>query len=197
MSALLAAAAATNLLIAPAQPGGYRAIDYAALTPEMVAEIAADLKITDVSPAPARGIDLAVEAAPAADHQQLALGNYCSGAKLANPAGEMLRRLAAEADRDGSLGVVPAVPLLTLKLDSARSNRRCVEVGEMNVRCITRVTLVGEAVHRGADGSERRQPLRADVERDSSVGGFCGGVARALAVVTREAGQQFLKQALD
>jgi hypothetical protein len=153
--------------------------------------------MTGISPPPARtAIDIVLEAAPAADHMSLALGNYCSAYKIWNPTGAMLKALAAEADRDGVLGSSGQGPLLTLRLDSARSYRRCVEVKEANARCITRVTLSGEAIHRAADNSERRVSLKADVERDSSVGGFCGGINRALGVITREAGQQLLADAL-
>lgn len=198
MIAFLVAATATGAaLIGPVQPSGGRAIDYAALTPEETAFIANDLKIRDISPAPPRAsVDIAVEALPEADHQSLALGNYCSAYKLWNPVGLMLGRLAAEADRDGSPGAGAGQPLLTVRLTSARSFRRCVEVSEYNTRCITRVTLSGEAVHRAADGAERRVPIDAQVERDSSVAGFCGGIARALGVVSRQAGQELLAKAI-
>lgn len=196
MIALVLAAAATAVATPPAKPSG-RVVDYALLTPEAIALAATDLKIKGVSPPPPRStFDIAVEVGPAVDHQSLALGIYCSVYKVWNPAGAMLKALAAEADRDGVLGGAEGAPLLTIRLDTARSYRRCVEVKEMNSRCITRVTLSGEAIQRAADGVERRVPLKADVERDSSIDGICGGIARALGVITREAGQQLLAEAL-
>jgi hypothetical protein len=197
ISILVAATATGSALIGPVQPSGARAIDYAALTPAETTAIATDLKIRDITPAPPRAaVDIAVEALPAADHQSLALGNYCSGYKLWNPVGLMLGALAAEADRDGTPGAAEGQPLLTIRLTAGRSFRRCVEVAEYNTRCITRVTLAGEAVHRAADGTERRVPIETQVERDSSVAGFCGGIARALGVVSRQAGQELIDKAL-
>lgn len=194
---LVAATASGAALVGPLQPSGSRAIDYAALTPAEVASIADDLKMRDISPAPPRAsVDIAVEALPQADHQSLALGNYCSGYKLWNPVGLMLGTVAAETDRDGTPGADAGQPLLTVRLVSARSFRRCVEIAEYNVRCITRVTLSGEAVHRAAEGTERRAPVDVQVERDSSVGGFCGGIARALGVVSRQAGLELIAKAI-
>jgi hypothetical protein len=197
IAALVAATATGAALVGPVQPSGKRAIDYAALTPAETAFIANDLKIRDIKPAPDRAdVDIAVVALPEADHQSLALGNYCSAYKLWNPVGLMLGTLAAEADRDGTPGAEAGLPLLTVRLTSARSFRRCVEIAEANVRCITRVTLSGEALHRAANGAERRVPIDAQVERDSSVAGFCGGIARALGVVSRQAGQELLAKAI-
>jgi hypothetical protein len=198
MTPFLVAATATGAaLVGPQQPSGTRAVDYVALTPAETAAIATDLKIRDIRPGPERApLDIAVEALPEADHQSLVLGNYCSAYKLWNPVSLMLGQLAFEADRDGTPGAAAGQPLLTVRLTGARSFRRCVEVSEANIRCITRVTLSGEAVHRAADGAERRVPVDAQVERDSSVGGFCGGIARALGVVSRQAGQELLAKAL-
>jgi hypothetical protein len=194
---LVFATATGSALIGPVQPAGTRAIDYAALTPAETGAIATDLKIRDISPAPPRAaVDVAVEAVPAVDHQSLALGNYCSAYKLWNPVSLMLGQLAGEVDRDGTPGAAAGQPLLTVRVTTARSFRRCVEVSETNTRCITRVTLAGEAVHRAADGTERRVPVDAQVERDSSVAGFCGGIARALGVVSRQAGQELIDKAL-
>lgn len=190
-------AAATAAASPQGQPSGTRLVEYETLTPAETEAIALDLKITGISPAPAKApVDIAVEAQPAADHLSLALGNYCSAYKVWNPVSLMLTNLAAEADRDGVAAVPEGQPLLLLKLASARSFRRCVEVSEYNVRCITRVSLSGEAVRREADGAERKAPISVQVERDSSTGGFCGGIARSLSVVSRQAGQEFLAAAL-
>lgn len=198
MTPLLVVATATGAaLVGPLQPSGTRAVDYAALTPAETAAIATDLKIRDISPGPARAtIDIVGETLPEADRQSLALGNYCSAYKLWNPVSLMLGQLASEADRDGTPGGGAGQPLLTVRVTAARSFRRCVEISEANTRCITRVSLSGEAVHRAADGSERRVPIESQVERDSSVAGFCGGIARALGVVTRQAGQDLIEKAL-
>lgn len=190
---LVAAAAAAST----AQPPNTRLVEYAALTAAETQAIATDLKITAISPAPEKApVNVALEVAPSADHISLALGNFCSAYKLWNPVSLMLEKVVAEADPDGVAGAAGDQPLLTLKLASARSFRRCVEVAEYNVRCITRVSLSGEAVHRSVDGSERRAPISVQVERDSSIGGFCGGIGKALSVISRQAGQEYLAAAL-
>lgn len=188
---------ATAAAAAVVQPAGTRAVDYAALDAAGTQQTAAELKIEGIRSGPARSnVDIAIEAVPTVDHVSLALGNYCSAYKLWNPVSIMMTSVALEADRDGVAGAPDGQPLLLLNLQSARSYRRCVEVAEYNVRCITRVTLGGEAVQRRVDGTETRTPVSAQVERDSSVGGFCGGVSRALGAISREAGQQLLDAAL-
>lgn len=167
-----------------------RVVDYKSINAGNFAAQAAELKIAPVSAPPTRtGRDIAGQIAPGVDHEVLTLGTYCSAYKVENPISSMLVALFAEATRD------PATPAtaarLTIKVAAARSNQRCVEVKEYNVRCIARVTITGEVEVEG-----RSAPVSVSVERDSSVGGICGDRARGMGLVSREAGQQFLAAAL-
>lgn len=168
-----------------------RIVDYTTLSAENFAGEAARLKIAPISPAPASSRrDIVTRlAATGVDHDVLTLGNYCSAYKVENPIAAMLPGLFAAAARrpDGSA----TAEALTIVVASARSNQRCVEVKEQNVRCIARVTIVGEA-----EAGQRKFPVSVSVERDSSVTGLCGDRGRAVGVISREAGLQFLAAAL-
>ena len=170
-------------------PAAARVVDYAALGSGNFAAEAANLKITPISAAPIRGNrEITTEIADGVDHEVLTLGNYCSAYKVENPMAAMLRLLFAEAGRDGSSAAI-AEPL-RIKVVAARSNQRCVEIKEYNVRCIARVTITGEG-----EVGNRKFPLKVSVERDSSVGGFCEDRSRGVGIISREAGLQFLAAA--
>lgn len=188
-------AALLAVALVVAAPASARTVDYTALTPANFSAEAAAMKVAPVSAPPARGARvITAEIAPAADHEVLTLGNYCSAYKVENPISVLMKQLVAEAGPD------PAVPAASIPLkivvETARSNQRCVEVKEYNNRCIARVTITGRAETADAAGGTRSIPLKTSIERDSSVGGFCEGRARGLAIISREAGQQFLAAAL-
>ncbi|WP_426163267.1 hypothetical protein [Sandarakinorhabdus sp. DWP1-3-1] len=173
-----------------AGPVNARTVDYSHLNAANFAAEAANLKIAPTTPPPAdSGRDIKTEIAAGVDHEVLTLGNYCSAYKVENPMAAMLKALFAEAARKPTS--VAALPPLSIRVTAARSNQRCVEVKEYNVRCIARVTIVGEG-----EVESRKFPLNIVVERDSSVGGFCEDRARGVGIVSREAGQQFLAAAL-
>lgn len=186
-----AAAFAICAVAALAGPAQSRVVDYSTLTAEGFVSEAARLKIAPISPPPASsGRDIVARiAATGIDHEVLTLGNYCSAYKVENPISAMLQGLFVAAARPP--GLPSAADAVTIAVTSARSNQRCVEVKEMNVRCIARVTIVGEA-----EAGQRKVPLSVSVERDSSVTGLCGDRGRAVGVISREAGLQFLAAAL-
>lgn len=173
-----------------AAPLNARVVDYAKLNAGNFAAEAAILKVVPTTPAPTNsGRDIITIVSPGVDHEVLTLGNYCSAYKVQNPMTAMLQALFAEAARKPS---EPATaPSLTIRVTAARSNQRCVEIKEYNVRCIARVMIAGEA-----EVGARKLPVNVSVEHDSSVGGFCEDRARGLAVIGREAGQEFLAAAL-
>lgn len=173
-----------------AGPLSARVVDYSALAAGNFASEAANLKVMPISAPPtSSGRDITANTASGVDHEVLTLGTRCSAYKVENPMAAMLAALFAEAARKPAEAATAAP--LTIWVTSARSNQRCVEVKEYNVRCIARVTIVGEG-----EAGGRRFPVSVSVERDSSVGGFCEDRARGIGVISREAGQQFLAAAL-
>jgi hypothetical protein len=182
-----AVALAALLVAAPSQA---RDVQLEWLAPASFAKEAAGLKI-NVSPVPVPGpFAIMLTAAPSLDHETLRLGISCSAYKINNPVSAILDMVAREAS-------APAAPPLRISIATARSMTRCVEVKEYNVRCITRVTLNGEAVVPASEGqTERSLPLTLTLERDSSVGGFCENTAKGVGLVTREAAQQLVAAAI-
>lgn len=187
MRALLGAVLALALT---ASAGLAREIDYTKLDAVGFAATAQRLKIAPVSAAVPLARPLAVTVAAAADHETLALGIYCAAFDIANPVSRLMAMLAAEAASPAQAAQGEGAPL-RLTVTTARSWRRCVEVGELNVRCITRVTLAGEV----AAGEAAARPVTVSVERDASIGPFCEAMAQGVGVVTREAAQQLLAAA--
>lgn len=183
---------AVPLALLLATAAGARDVELQWLAPATFAKEAASLKIP-VSPVPVPGpFAIALTTAPGVDHETLRLGNYCSAYKVNTPMAAILTMVAAEA----SAPATPVPPQLGMTVASARSMSRCVEVKEYNYRCITRVTLTGEArVPASGEQPERAVPLSVTVERDASVGGFCEYVARGVGLVSREAAQQLVAAA--
>jgi hypothetical protein len=178
-----------------AAPAAARSVDYVALTPANFALQAAEFKVAPISEPPVRSPRLVSgKVVAGVDHEVLTLGNYCSAYKVDNPMSVLMQQLFAEASHDPA---TPAtLPPLKIIVDAARSNQRCIEIKEYNNRCIARVTITGRGETTDTAGVARSFPLKVSVERDSSVGGFCEGRAQGLAVIGREAGQQFVAAAL-
>jgi hypothetical protein len=176
-------------------PAAARSVDYAALTPANFAAEAAEFKVAPVSEPPVRSARAVIgEITAAVDHEVLTLGNYCSAYEVYNPMTVLMKQLFAEASHDPA---TPAtLPPIKIIVDAARSNQRCIEIKEYNYRCIARVTITGRGETADSAGTTRSFPLKVSIERDSSVGGFCEGRAQGLAIISREAGQQFVANAL-
>jgi hypothetical protein len=171
-----------------AGPAAADPVDYDVLDKAGHAAEAARLKIAPISalPTPARPVMISVD--PAADHDVLPLAQLCAFGN-ANPVSDMVRRLVAQLPPSADA----SAPALQLRITQGRSSRRCVEVKELNMRCITRVVLGGEA----QTGDQPPRPVQVVVERDAStVGPFCEGLARGTGIITREAAIQLLEKAL-
>jgi hypothetical protein len=172
------AVAAAMLASAPAAA---REVDYAAIEAQGFAALAARLKIAPITRLPPGAAGVALVAAAAADHDVLALGQYCVFG-IRNPVTRLAALLAASP---------PQQPAVAVSITRARSFRRCMEVGELNVRCITRVTLDATVTR----GDQPAQPVTVTVERDASIGGFCEDVAQGVGVITRQAVHELLTRA--
>lgn len=179
-----------------ATPIAARVIDYSADDTAMLKD-AAELKIQPISEPLKRGErDIELVVSPDVDHIATALGMYCSAYKVENPISRILRRMATDWDRDGTLdNSSQKISRATLRIKNARSYRRCVELKEANVRCLTRVAIMAEVEVSNAEGVVRQAAIAADVERDASVSGICGNLARGIGVVSREAGIALIKDA--
>ena len=172
--------AVAGTILAVAAPAAARTVELQRLTPAGFLADADNLTIKVTPPAAPGRQALMVVAAPGLDHETLRLGIFCSAYKVMLPVTAIVEMVASEASAPA-----PA-PTLTLTVASARSSSRCVQIGELNVRCINKVSISGTADAR---------PVAVSVERDASVGGFCEDIARGLGVVAREAAQQFIAAA--
>lgn len=181
---------AANAIMA-AVPATARVVDYS-VSDELIRQEGFELKIAPISEAVQPGDrNISLNIAPGIDHITMALGMYCSAYKVENPVTQLLQRLAADRSIAASASNTTTTTAY-IAVTSARSYRRCVELGEMNVRCIVRVSINGTVADKdGATGI----PISADVERDSSVSGICGSLARGIRVVSREAGIALFKDA--
>jgi hypothetical protein len=174
--------------LALAGPAAGRVVDYAELDQARFEADAARLKIQPISGAPAAPArTLVVELDPSINHETLALGLACSFYEVQNPMSVLFSQLLAEAGP----AAAPDGARLEARVTRARSWRRCVEVGEMNYRCITRVMLTGSVPNGGGEA----RAISVSVERDASIGGLCENLAQGVGVVSREAALQFIAAA--
>jgi hypothetical protein len=170
------------ILAGLAAPAAAREVNYAAIDTPGFAALAARLKIAPITVLPPGALPVGLTAAPAADHEVLRLGQYCDVVVM-NPVSQLVALMAAPP---------PPSPLAEVAITRARSFRRCLELSEMNVRCITRVTL--DASVTKPDHPTR--PISVVVERDASVGGFCEELAQGVGVVTRQAVHELIAKAV-
>jgi hypothetical protein len=183
-SALAAAAAA---LAAATPAAAARTADYS-LTEEQFEALAAKLGVEGFRPTPARSeIDVLVEAA-AIDHRTRVLGISCTAWNVDNPISQMVRRALAAWDRDGTLSAPSEPrPLITLRLDSASSTLRCVQVREMKMRCMLRASLAGSATLEKPGAPPRTEPVLVEVEQEQKMAGACNGMAQGTSLLGRTA----------
>lgn len=182
---VLAGAAAALAAAAPASAA--RTADYS-LTEEQFEALAAKLGVDGFRPAPAKSaVDVVVEA-PAIDHRTRVLGIACTAWNVDNPISQMVKRSLASWDRDGALSAPSgARPLITLRLDSAASNMRCVQVKELKMRCLLRASLSGSATVEKPGSPPRTEPVVVEVEQKQKIGGFCSGMAQGTSLLGRTA----------
>jgi hypothetical protein len=181
----LAGAAVALAVAVPAAAA--RVADYS-LTEAQFEALAAKLGVDGFRPAPGKSeVDVVIEA-PAIDHRTRVLGISCTAWNVDNPISQMVKRALAAWDRDGSLSAPPEPrPLITVRLDSASSNMRCVQVKELKMRCLLRASLAGTATLERPGGAPRTQPIVVEVEQEQKLGGFCGGMAQGTSLLGRTA----------
>lgn len=183
---VLAAAAAALAVAAPA--GAARTADYS-LTEAQFEALAAKLGVEGFRPEPARSeVDVLVEMAAAIDHRTRVLGISCTAWNVDNPISQMVRRSLSAWDRDGALSVPSEPrPLIRLRLDSASSTLRCVQVKEMKMRCRLRALLAGSATLEKPGAPPRTEPVLVEVEQEQKMAGACNGMAQGTSLLGRTA----------
>jgi uncharacterized lipoprotein YmbA len=157
------------------------------------ADDAKELDVAAMAAMPERGeVDLLVENAQSLDHRLKILGIHCSAWKVENPLSQMVARALGMWDRDGTLGPAERRPLVRLRFTSASSNMRCVEVEELEGRCLTRTSINGEAVIEKEGQAARTAPIAIEVEEQQAVGACAvargaglSGRAASIALVDR------------
>jgi len=182
---VLAGAAAALAVAAPAAAA--RIADYS-LTEAQFEALAAKLGVDGFQPAPAKGdFDVVLEA-PAIDHRTRVLGISCTAWNVDNPISQMVRRAMSAWDRDGALSAPSEPrPLITLRLDSASSNMRCVQVKELKMRCLLRASLAGSATIEKPGSPPRTEAVLVEVEQEQKMAGFCNGMAQGTGLLGRTA----------
>ena len=182
---VLAGAAAALAVAAPAAAA--RIADYS-LTEAQFEALAAKLGVEGFRSAPGKGdVDVVVEA-PAIDHRTRVLGISCTAWNVDNPISQMVKRALAAWDRDGALSAPSEPrPVIRVRLDSASSNMRCVQVKELKMRCLLRASLAGTATLEKPGSPARTEPITIEVEQAQKLGGFCGGMASGTSLLGRTA----------
>ena len=174
--------AAAALLLAGATPALARTVDYSRSEAEMQ-RVAADLEAPALIPAAARGTaDVVLEDGEKLDHEVLILAISCRAWEVVNPLSQMVRRALGDWDRDGLLEPVADRLLLHVRIQSARSTLRCVQVAELEERCIVRTAVEGEArlERPGAEPRTERFALDHQHVQTPSIG--CGGLSNGTAI---------------
>jgi hypothetical protein len=188
---VLAMAAAALAVAGPASAA--RTADYS-LTDEQFEALAAKLGVKGFREAPAKSdVDVVIEAPAAIDHRTRVLGISCTAWNVDNPISQMIRRSMSAWDRDGAL-TVPADgrPLIRLRLDSATSTLRCVQVKELKMRCALRASLSGSATLEGANGPPRTEPILVEVQQEQKMAGPCNGMAQGTSLLGRTASLELI-----
>jgi hypothetical protein len=182
----LAGAAAALAVAAPAAAA--RIADYS-LTEAQFEALATKLGVEGFRKAPARGdVDVLIEGPAAVDHRTRVLGISCTAWNVDNPISQMLMRALGAWDRDGTLSVPSEPrPLIRLRLDSASSTLRCVQVRELKMRCLLRASLAGSATLEKPGAPPRTQPVLVEVEQEQKMAGACNGMAQGTSLLGRTA----------
>jgi hypothetical protein len=194
MRAAYKIAALTITGIAFASPSeAKRVADYSVSDAELI-KWGQEQNINPLSALPTKSANnVGLEIAPSVDHQVVRGGVLCSAWKIDNPISQIIRSIATQWDSDGTLATPGAGADVTLRIDQARTLSRCVGTGELVGTCITRVSIDGSVV---GSGKEPR-PVNVEVEFGGKLSGFCAGIAKGTATVSREAVIAFIKAAAD
>ena len=177
-------------LVSPA--GAKRVADYSVPDAELV-KWGQEQDLNPLSALPQKSAyNVTLEVAPGVDHQVIRGGVYCSAWKTENPISQLIRSIVTQWDNDGTLAVSGSGSDIILRFDQARTFSRCVGTGELVGTCITRVSIDG-SVSAGL-GKEAR-PVNVEVELGGKLSGFCAGITKGMAAVSREAVIAFIKMA--
>lgn len=134
---------------------------------------------------------IALETPERADHRVVVASVYCQAYGIDNPTSTLLQYLVK-----ASAPVAEDAPVLTIRVVSGSTVLRCLGKSDFEVKCKNRVRIVAEAGF-AKNGQTMKVPLVAQVEREGRVGGFCGNIARYTGIVTREAGIDLIRQAVE
>lgn len=189
---LLVGTAAALAVAAPADAA--RTADYS-LTEEQFEALAAKLGVDGFRRAPAKGeFDVMIEEPAAAiDHRTRVLGISCTAWNVDNPISQMIRRSMGAWDRDSTLTApVGGRTFIRVRLDSASSTLRCVQVKELKMRCLLKASLSGSATREGASGPPRTEPIRIEVEQEQKMAGACNGMAQGTSLLGRTASLELI-----
>ena len=177
-AALAAAAGAALLWAGPA--AAERVADYS-VSEARFQELAQNLHATPFPAMPEKGRTDVVLDAAAIDHQLAILGIFCRAWHVENPISQMVKRVLTAWDRDGDLAAPASGDPIRVKLDSASSALRCVQVKELKTRCLLTTSLSGTASRGG-----RTLPISVDVEQEQDTG-VCNGLAQGASLAGRTA----------
>lgn len=167
-----------------------RVADYSVSDAELV-KWGQEQNINPLSALPTKSANnVALEITPSVDHQVVRGGNFCSAWKIDNPISQIIRSIAAQWDSDGALASPGAGSDITLRVDQARTFSRCVGTGELVGTCITRVSIDGSVT---TGSAKEPRPVNVEVEFGGKMSGFCAGIAKGTAAVSREAVIAFIK----
>jgi hypothetical protein len=162
-----------------------RTADYSVSEEKFKADAEA-LNVSAYPALPARtNLDVVVEDLAKLNGKLRVLGISCKAWKVDNPLSQMVARVLGGWDRDGKLEPAGG-PLVRFRAKSALATMRCVEVGELKTRCITRTAILGDAVVERPGAEPRVEALSIETEAEQDVG-VCGGLARGAAISGRSA----------
>lgn len=181
------AAAAAGLLLYGGPANAARTADYS-VSEERFAELAQSLAATGFRPMPGRGdIDVVLENEGAADHRLAILGISCRAWHVDNPLSQMVRQSLTEWDKNGDLAAAAAgADAIRLRIESASSTMRCVQVKELKMRCLVTMSLAATA-KRTVGGAERESRIAIDLRQEQKMSGACNGLAQGSSLIGRAA----------
>lgn len=150
--------------------------------------------LNPISAMPVKSVhNVTLEIAPGVDHEVIRGGIYCSAWKITNPISQMITKAATLWDNDDKLAGTTDAPDLKISVERANTLTRCVSTGELVGTCITRVIIDAQVTQ----GSAPPRPIHTMIERGGKLGGFCGGIAQSVAVVSRETVIALIKAASE
>lgn len=179
------AATALGLLLWSGPAAAARNADYS-ITEDQFANLSRSLGVEGFRPMVDRGdVDVVIENAEAADHRLAILGISCRAWNVDNRLSEMAKRTLGAWDKDGDLAA-PGADTIRLRIQSAGSTMRCVQVKELKMRCLVTMSLEAEAA-RTIGGAERLYKVAVDVRQEQKMSGPCNGLAQGSSLIGRTA----------